>query len=695
MPRAITIRPPDGGMLATGLSRENAGLGGYVEKLNWRREFDREVRREGHVDFGDQPPTASPINLLHYGRSPRGHVALFAATEAGEVFRFVGGVDLGVFEEGVFVEGVFESNDDAAPWILVNPLDDNGDPITMGGGHRWEAVNVAGEVVFNNGRHLPFIYRLDSYRGTFLYELRERGIAAAETIAEFGGSLLLADISEYPADFAERFANAGEVDYAEVPSGSSVSRRSYRMLFSPFGEPHRWAASVKGSMTEGSTLVTLDYPVKSLRAGDPVSVEGAGPSASARYSSGITYPAGMIVSYDGRLYQTRTTGTSQGADPVSDPALDWEDIGQETGGNLLTTVSYNDGVTAQIYVRDPAETTVTDALVQKSDVASLYPVPGFVDLQDDSSPILRMIPIRDTLVVCKGSSFITGVATGAADPFRWQVAYRGDRTLFWRWTPVAVGGDGFVFAGRRDFYYFDTVGNTPKVHEGLSLARDLFFDATVDSQMETVHAVGNGVTQEVWVCFPGSGAIKALCLDYRWGTVSTIDHFYSAGAEIKRPDASFEPGPAEDWFVMATAAEVSRYARSAVPVAGWSGARAVYTRAGENYTSRLKTGFGSFGDDFNAKRLINHVVLLAQGSTGPVTVKVFGAKNPGSTPQQLFERTLATPNTYNLIPCLFDKVYFQEELTVGGTGFISLAGLVYDFLPGTTQSISRFDDGHT
>jgi len=44
----ITIRPRDGGRLASGISRDNAGLADYTIKNNFRRTIDGELRREGH-----------------------------------------------------------------------------------------------------------------------------------------------------------------------------------------------------------------------------------------------------------------------------------------------------------------------------------------------------------------------------------------------------------------------------------------------------------------------------------------------------------------------------------------------------------------------------------------------------------------------------------------------------------------------
>ena len=94
MPKArytsVTAKPTDGGQLFTALSKEFAGPANYIQKLEWRRELDQEIRREGNDWFspsgsgdaqGNAFPTTSEINLVHMVRRPNGQVALIVGTK--------------------------------------------------------------------------------------------------------------------------------------------------------------------------------------------------------------------------------------------------------------------------------------------------------------------------------------------------------------------------------------------------------------------------------------------------------------------------------------------------------------------------------------------------------------------------------------------------------------------------------------
>jgi hypothetical protein len=62
-------------------------------------------------------------------------------------------------------------------------------------GHRWEALNLNGYTVLNNGVDLPMTYRVEEDSVKPIYELRENGIAYAGTIAMLNDILLLGDVT--------------------------------------------------------------------------------------------------------------------------------------------------------------------------------------------------------------------------------------------------------------------------------------------------------------------------------------------------------------------------------------------------------------------------------------------------------------------------------------------------------------------
>ena len=63
-----TVRPSDGGRLLTATAEETVGISNYVEKLNFRRDLDGEIRREGWSPFGVHKQIGEgdgDVDLLH------------------------------------------------------------------------------------------------------------------------------------------------------------------------------------------------------------------------------------------------------------------------------------------------------------------------------------------------------------------------------------------------------------------------------------------------------------------------------------------------------------------------------------------------------------------------------------------------------------------------------------------------------
>lgn len=90
------------------------------------------------------------------------------------------------------------------------------------GAHRWEAVNMNGWAVFNNGEDLPATYRVGDEHAIPIYELREQGIAYVGTIGETNGILMCGCIGEIEDEkLAELFTMVGGV--AAVQPGATYS----------------------------------------------------------------------------------------------------------------------------------------------------------------------------------------------------------------------------------------------------------------------------------------------------------------------------------------------------------------------------------------------------------------------------------------------------------------------------------------
>lgn len=204
--RSITFRPTNGGALLSDLNRAEIGLANYETKRDWRRILGDEVRAEGHDYFrpipekalGNQPyPSAGsstePINLVIEGRRPNGERAVIVATKT-KIWRFFALSNARYYDSDYFAE-----TGDDTPYFEDNP----GDWVLIGSGfsesgRRWEAVNVAGYLILNNGVDLPVSYYLSDYEVKPIYEMRENGIASVGTIAEHSGILMVGDVRQLP-----------------------------------------------------------------------------------------------------------------------------------------------------------------------------------------------------------------------------------------------------------------------------------------------------------------------------------------------------------------------------------------------------------------------------------------------------------------------------------------------------------------
>jgi hypothetical protein len=291
-------------------------------------------------------------------------------------------------------------------------------------GHRWEVFNIDGYVIFNNGKELPFTWELGDPSVKPIYELREQGVAAVETITEFNGMLLCGDILDIPQTELATILN-GSDPFGVYDDEVEGDRRRFRLIWSAFGEPRRFGVVVKGSISSGSPTLTLNIKPVEWEVGTTVVVVGAG-AAAGNLTAKISNIAGLVITLDTN-----------------------------------------------------ASTTVTDEDVFQSSDLELAPIPGgFQDLQDDSSGIIRMAELRGQLVVFKDTTIMMSRYTGDVNaPFDFVIVHRGSN-IFWRWTlaqpkTLAV----LIYAGEFDFYAFDVASQRPKIIPALSNCLDIFFDA--------------------------------------------------------------------------------------------------------------------------------------------------------------------------------------------------------------------------
>lgn len=501
--------------------------------------------------------------------------------------------------------------------------------------------------------------------------------------------------------------------YAPFTDQTYINRIQYRVAWSMPDEPRRWAASVPGSITAGSNVITLDYPALSFEQGQEIIINGAGIN----------------------------------------------------GGNLTATILFISQANMKLTIDEFAATTIADTEVQQFDAVGS--IVSFDDLQDDGSGIINMLELRGVLVIHKDTSIFLGLYNGPVEgPFTFRQAYGSQKeaapasgkTLFYKHSLINVNGEYQLYAGRNSFYRFDLTTETPSEFLPFEFCKDVFFGNVTLEQTDLIFAADNVLTKEIFLCFPSQTDDKALRYDYFQGTVATTSAGFTAAASIKRPvSGGILVGASQDWFIMGTSAgavlryglvdanvvssgnvtatqagttitanaaifsaehvgrtilfngdilvHIAEYVSPTVVTAGLAQnvtARtfrilpAIWNRAGEEYDSVLECGLEGFGNEFNEKTLDSFVPLLASGSDrypspdGALEVEVLGARNTAEGAAVLGSTTLASPKTENLVPVFFVQNYFGDRLTVSGRNNpCQLVGRIYNIDGVNSRSFIR------
>ena len=689
-----------GGRLATGISSENAGLANYVVKRDWRRVLDREIRAEGYDFFypktgvaqGNQHlptnTTNDPITLLAEARRPDSATFIIAGTRRS-LYRFTAYEQPYYEGDNYFKAGEFESFYD---WQLIGSG-------FSAQARRWEAVSCNGYLVLNNGVDLPVTYRVGDDAVEPIWELRDSGVASVGTIACLNDVLICGNISQVRPDKLDALLDGTLKNpqgfacqpYGAVQEALAMDTITYRVMWSSLDSPREFRATVKGSITAGSGELTLARPAKWIRPGTPVIILGAG----------------------------------------------------VLGGNLISNVLLVHSNGLGVRLADFASTTVAGALVQNAN--QIGNIVAFDDLESDGKGIIKMLPIRDVLVIYKENAiFLCGYAGRTGQPFQFDRVYLGGDVPRYRNTLITVEGAYHLYASQNSFYRFDLVNRFPRHVEALQPCEATFFDRVANLDEDEVFAADNTATKEIFFCYTPTGADSALRLDYRAGTVSTTSAEYTAAIMVNRPHS-----PTERWFIMGSkSGAVLRYgfvdapqipgtgAQAArvvtVPALGiflpehvgrsirWADGRvspitayisatqvqvevsetiatksfvivgAIWHRAGSNYDSVIQSGMGSFGLPLMEKRMERYDLQLSSFSPEVVLkVDFLGGANAAES-TVLATKTFAKAATQNMTTVSFMQLYLADRLTVSGRNNpCELTARIFSVLGSDSKSFSR------
>lgn len=616
-------------------------------------------------------------------------------------------------------------------WRIIYTPDSN-----SVGRKRWEAVNINGYTVFNNGADLPLVYRVEWDKVKPIYALREAGVARVGSIAELNGVLVCGDVSQIKANVLD--GHMKKTDPYGYYSGG-VDRIGYRVLFSDLDDPTSFGATAKATIFKSARVMAWSWNPKSME-NNEVTIVGAGagggnltanivgrytktqtavkvqaPRLSIEYNDGEYFKGVKLKDTDEKEFEGITVEALGAALEKGEIILFDNGSALELSenipsgatviyGTLLGSIDNNEkGKAAQYYVKldEIAQTSINETEVARADAFSS--TAGFDDLQDDGSPIMKMVKLQNVLVIYKETSIFIAEFTGNTDaPFRFNfVKIPAAKCLKYRHTVVNVEGMAHIYAGATSFYSFDLASRKPKEIINFKNADTLFFDNAAIDNTESIFAADNQLTKEIWfITNVGTSSDKALCYDYIFKTLSTTSINVTAANTVDKP------GSSEDWFIMGNSSGILLlYGLTNETNTRWSGdnyfarrGSTTYSASSENYDSILESGAEDFGDSFGEKDLRSYVLHLSHTSDSPSTrLDIFGYHNVGdvvfgSASENLLDtRVYDDPDTKNLFPLFYKQHYFQDRIQVS-TGNLQYAGKTYEVAGVDSRSFVRTDD---
>ena len=321
--------------------------------------------------------------------------------------------------------------------------------------------------------------------------------------------------------------------YKRFTDATYIQRRQFRVLPSMPQAPRRFGAVFTASTTKDSKEVVLGYPCRSL----PELVNESSTAISLLILG--AGEAGANLTAD---IQSIDTGIA-GRLTLSEPAK-------------TTRATATDDTTTK------ADETNTTTLLEAADAAASF-AGVYQDLEDDGSAIVKMLTLRNLLVIYKKTAIAyLATYTGQAEaPFSYEkVSFPGSAAaLHFSNSLVSIGGLFHIYAGREGFYQFDLSSRVPREMPVLQPCQRLFFEQAAND--DDVFTAENALTREIFFCFKSAKADRALCYDYVYGTARTTS------AEMQSAATIYKPGTSEQWFVMGgNDGKLFRYGLLAGPV---------------------------------------------------------------------------------------------------------------------------------
>jgi len=196
--------------------------------------------------------------------------------------------------------------------------------------NRWEAVALNGYAICNNGIDLPYIYREEWEKSEQIYALRELGIVRVGCVAEHGGYLLCADLTEFADGELERWSTIcaeNDIDpYCNISPeiveeyDLVINETQYAIVWSAPGDPREWGVSANGSISAGSNkwIPALPNVSKSFDVGQNFIISAAGPLGA----NLVTKITNIVEGSDGNILYFELADSASGEASTHDDVTD-------------------------------------------------------------------------------------------------------------------------------------------------------------------------------------------------------------------------------------------------------------------------------------------------------------------------------------------------------------------------------------
>lgn len=669
------------------------GEADYVQKDNWRRDKDQEIRREGYIKFAPVPVVSNQYIFD----------ATLTCIKTVELIRGDGTKALIGFSRSTVK-------------LFDNAL---GTWSTIGSGYsssgkRWQTVTIGGVLAANNGVDLPFYYQVGDAAVTPMRELREVGVSCVSRISENNGFLIIAGITEIYDEVLPLFMRGWStftVDATQAKNANfsinnttenqdqfnvttAAATITATLPASPPTDFYVWLK--KQDAGAGSVITSPAIAVSPVVLTTQNDIALVFWDATAEQWVSVTFPLGVVPAdapygippaYITQRLPWAVANSEYGLPQQWAPAfsvlmpaasativLPFPSsvfIAQQTrvavinGGPLGGALGGQEDSPNGILVTAVSGRTLT--LETSTDVDLVYPrvvtvlrwtdissLVGRYDLQGDNSEITSLITLRNWLVVCRTTGFYLGRYTGdPGAPFVFTPAYQGPNVPLWPDAIANVKSDYILYpaVGNRVYRYDGT--SWPQIHEPCDAASSLFFGT--DAQTAEIFCADNTITREWWFFYPD----RTIAFDYdtEGGTVSKIDQAFDSAAMIHKP------GSSDLWFILGITRFI--YTNGLVygitPILTW-------LRDGVAVESVLTYGLWSGKNQFQEKLLLSLTpILSSQSPESPdIEVELGVTHNPSAPVTQVLvpPESLPSPSGRNFVTTAYQSIYFQPKITL-------------------------------